>query len=644
MSPTVSVIIPTWNRSIETEHAVTSVLHQTFKDFEIIVADDGSTDNTQRIFENYQDPRVKYLRINHSGLPAAPRNAAIHIAQGKWIAFLDSDDRWSQKKLSIQIGFLDNHPEICLTFSNAYRVINDKRNGTFFPVKNNIKNSFTSLIDHNNFIINSSAVVRKDVIEKYGGLSEEQNKKGIEDFDLWTKICIDEPFYYLNQPLIDYTDEPSQSVRSEVSFVNYKAGMLDIYERTYDSLIKGNKLTQDLACVLERRIYTYRRELNHWNIFPQKEVNQQKPTVSIILPVYNGEKFIQESIYSILSQTYTDFELIIINDGSIDNTGKLLSTMSDPRIRVITQSNQGIVAALNNGIEHSRGKYIARQDHDDISFRTRIAKQVRFLDENPEYGLIGTWSEVWDENNVFKLMLSLPSTDFFLRERLLFDNPFIHSSVIFRRSLLEICGPYDPEFAGSAMEDYELWSRMSNYCKIANLSEILQVYREVSGSITKTKTNNFSFREEVARSNFNQYIDFKQSKKEIGQLIALAVDDNSKFDPFISFSDCKIVYIKIIEKLQKITNTVVTKSDLDKKSIMVELRTKYFMNKIHLPWRYIIKVEKRQGYLLLRFLEKWEEKSPGSFSFLSKASSMLYGFFLGLFRKLSVDFVSQKKA
>jgi glycosyltransferase involved in cell wall biosynthesis len=120
-----------------------------------------------------------------------------------------------------------------------------------------------------------------------------------------------------------------------------------------------------------------------------------EPTVSVVLSVRNGGNDLPHAIGTILKQSFTDFELIAINNGSIDGTGEFLDQITDPRVRVYHQEDKGLAAALNRGISLARGSYIARQDHDDWARPTRIAQQVAFLDANPDCALIGTRAEIW---------------------------------------------------------------------------------------------------------------------------------------------------------------------------------------------------------------------------------------------------------
>src|ERR1700752_5362711 len=114
----------------------------------------------------------------------------------------------------------------------------------------------------------------------------------------------------------------------------------------------------------------------------------KEPEISVIIPVYNAEKYIREAVESILHQTYTDFEVLLIDDGSTDNSAKVIAEIKDPRIVYIKQDNAGMAAALNKGITFCKGKFIARQDADDVAHATRFEKQIKFLTENPETALV----------------------------------------------------------------------------------------------------------------------------------------------------------------------------------------------------------------------------------------------------------------
>jgi glycosyl transferase family 2 len=215
------------------------------------------------------------------------------------------------------------------------------------------------------------------------------------------------------------------------------------------------------------------------------------PRVSVVLSVYNGAVDLPKAIDTILAQTFSDFELIAINDGSTDGSAAVLDGVRDPRVRVINQNNLGFPAALNRGIALARGRYIGRQDHDDWAKPTRLEKQVAFLDSNPDCAMVGTRAEIWVGDRKTKRAHDHPTENATLQFELLFDNPFVHSSMLLRKSALEVIGPYTTDPARQPPEDYELWSRIARRYKVANLPERLTIYREVPNSMSRERSKSY---------------------------------------------------------------------------------------------------------------------------------------------------------
>jgi glycosyl transferase family 2 len=208
-------------------------------------------------------------------------------------------------------------------------------------------------------------------------------------------------------------------------------------------------------------------------------------TVSIVLPVYNCAQYVGQAIESMLAQTWPDFEFIVIDDGSTDRTPQVLQRYRDPRIRLVTQTNRGLAATLNRGIELSRGRYIARQDADDFSLAERLAKQVSHLDAHPSCALVGTWAEIRREDALTGRQHRHPTDNASLQYELLLNNPFVHSSVMIRKAALDRVGGYTTDPARQPPEDYELWSRIARDYEVSNLPEVLHVYREIHGSMSR---------------------------------------------------------------------------------------------------------------------------------------------------------------
>jgi hypothetical protein len=204
------------------------------------------------------------------------------------------------------------------------------------------------------------------------------------------------------------------------------------------------------------------------------------PCVSVLLPVYNDAQYVRASIESILKQTFTDFELIIVDDGSTDESLRIISQYRDARVRIIqSQCNLGLAPSLNLAIAASRGEYLARQDADDISLPHRFARQTEFLDTHPAVGVVGSRAIAIDEDGKELHLIQTSCRDYEIKWDLLFFCPFIHSSVMVRRSVLNQSGTYteDPEIARAFVEDYDLWSRINRIAMSANIPEPLQKYR-----------------------------------------------------------------------------------------------------------------------------------------------------------------------
>jgi len=209
------------------------------------------------------------------------------------------------------------------------------------------------------------------------------------------------------------------------------------------------------------------------------------PLVSVLLPVRDGQQFVANAISSVLHQSFQDFELIVLNDGSTDGTLEICQQFQDSRIRVISNSEcQGIVRTLNRGIAAAAGKYIARIDSDDIAVESRFEKQVAFLESHSDYGLIGSWMATFGER---QKMWKFPISNDDIQLSILFNNPFGHPSVMFRRNWDNgLPGYYDEEFA--LAEDFEYWVRLAAVWRCENFSEPLTLYRIHPSQATKFDT------------------------------------------------------------------------------------------------------------------------------------------------------------
>lgn len=212
------------------------------------------------------------------------------------------------------------------------------------------------------------------------------------------------------------------------------------------------------------------------------------PTVSVLLPVYNGERFLAEAIESILTQTYSDFELIVVDDGSEDGTAEIIREYAgrDERIRCFQLTeNQGQASALNLGLAEARGEYVAKMDSDDISLPRRLAIQMEFLQSNPEIGVVGAQRMQVDEK-----LQPLRDIDFPLRHAHIVMNLFFGAwsigggEAVFRRQVLTALGGFDVDFI---LGDWELYCRMVERARFANVPERLYWARRHEDNVTASR-------------------------------------------------------------------------------------------------------------------------------------------------------------
>ncbi len=207
------------------------------------------------------------------------------------------------------------------------------------------------------------------------------------------------------------------------------------------------------------------------------------PMITVLMPAYNAEKYIGEAIDSVLKQSFIDFELLIINDGSTDDTQKVVGSFNDDRIVLVEQVHGGVSNALNNGLARAKGKYIARFDSDDICLPQRLEKQFTFLEADPEYVIVGTDAEYMLENgdHLFDFTC-IGHTNDELVDKLYFYCPFIHSSVMYRKDAVLKAGGYS--LLAHNFEDYLLWTQLSKLGKLHNLRETLIRIRFNPASVT----------------------------------------------------------------------------------------------------------------------------------------------------------------
>lgn len=478
--PTVSVVIPTHNRAAFLKDAVQSVIEQELdkdQQLQVIVVDDGSTDDTEKIVKEF-GRQVEYYKINHSGIPAVARNFGIGKAKADLIAFQDSDDLWLPGKLKQQLSVFDD-PAVALCYGN----------GTVMEADGELTKQLIVPFDHQksgyifkdlvleNFISTLTVIVRKSCLKKLGGFNESVRLRGLEDYELWLRLSGQKlgKVKAIKKPLASYRRH-DQNV--SLDSVNHPLEDI-VFALSTARSSAWSKMADPERRYLDQAIDNHQKNLHEYK-------RTSAPLVSIVMSVYNAGDYLKEAIGSILDQTYQNFEFIIIDDGSTDDSWKTIQKFSDKRIYAIRQKNKGLQGGLNAGIGQASGVYIARMDQDDISNAERIEKQVRFLEFNTDIAIVGTNFSLIDETSKViehSYYLDRPED---LNLEVFTRNPFGHGTVMLRASALKTIGLYDKD---EPVEDYQLWWRILKNFKGANLTEELYRWRVLTSSMSHSASD-----------------------------------------------------------------------------------------------------------------------------------------------------------
>ena len=214
-------------------------------------------------------------------------------------------------------------------------------------------------------------------------------------------------------------------------------------------------------------------------------MTSSSPKVSVLMPVYNGEKFLRESMDSVLGQTFTDFEFLIIDDGSTDDSVAIIQSYADTRICFVrNNTNLGVVNSLNRGLTLCRSEYIARMDSDDVCLPSRLEVQVAFMEANPNVGICGSWIGSIGSSKIWRM----PVTHSEITVNLLLNSAFAHSSVMIRKSLLTDNDLHYSDGHPHA-EDFALWVQAASLCYLANIPEVLLMYRVHGDQVSQSYSN-----------------------------------------------------------------------------------------------------------------------------------------------------------
>ena len=298
---------------------------------------------------------------------------------------------------------------------------------------------------------------------------------------------------------------------------------------------------------------------------------KENPLVTILMPVYNGGEYLLSSIESILKQTYRDFEFLIINDCSTDNSMEIVRSFNDARIVMHSNSlNMGQTKSLNVGLRIAKGRYIVVNDADDLSLPQRIEKQLHFIIKHPEYAVIGTSAFIMDRSGRLKRTFHKPVDPSEISLWILSDTPIIHGSVIMNKEIILANGGYNEEFR--ICQDYELWSSlMRKGFRVANMPDILVVIRYYLDSISfKEKDAQTIENGRIMHANVSALTSLKISHDEaVRQRLFFAATDQLSTEDFIKAEEL------FIQEYKRINSSLMLDSDIILNNLKKKLLTPY---------------------------------------------------------------------
>ncbi|MFZ5447616.1 MAG: glycosyltransferase family 2 protein [Thermodesulfobacteriota bacterium] len=282
-TPTVSIVIPTYNHAKVLQHALQSVLDQTYTDWEAIVINNFSADNTIEVVESFRDPRIRLINFSNQGVIAASRNVGIKAAQGDYVAFLDSDDTWYPNKLEKAMEIFRQRPDVDLVCHDVFaltqgRITRTIRAGHEFPRMGTNTKLQDYLLFQGNHVATSTVVVRKAKLEEVGGFRENREIISVEDYDLWIRLSAVSKFYFLNLVLGEYCDDITGLSKN----VDLHHGNLEILLKSYFSEALKIRPSLFLKWKIRRRLASVYRGAA--KITPSQE--QRKECIIKMLQTY----------------------------------------------------------------------------------------------------------------------------------------------------------------------------------------------------------------------------------------------------------------------------------------------------------------------------------------------------------------------
>lgn len=484
--PFVSFIALSFNHSKFLIETLNSIKNQCFViDFEIIITDDASKDNSVELIQawvaqNKNEIKIQTLFNSENIGLCKTLNCAIAMAKGQWIKPIACDDVLENKYLEKFITEINKDVSIGLVCSDMSHINN---NGVKIRESNWIYNqteiSYSIVNDFNNLLkaqyLNAPTLFyKKELWEKLGGYDESLI---FEDWDFLLRAKKITNFVAIKESLVRYRMHENNmhlNFKTNERYVTDSIKLLKKYLSEENKDLLRNEVTKHIASLLT---INENKAIEVWGQeYDWLKLDKKGPFVSVLVPVYNAEAYIENAIKSILYQTYRNIELIIINDGSTDETVKKINSLiiHDSRIKLFDNTiNLGLIDTLNFGLEQCNGDFIARMDADDLISPNRINKQIEYLIQNPSICAVSSWMEEFDEsgnNKIIKYRNDINE----IKSVSIFYSPVSHAASMFRASILKELG-YRKEYTFA--EDYDMWIRYLQIYKVGVIPEVLYYYR-----------------------------------------------------------------------------------------------------------------------------------------------------------------------
>ena len=483
--PLVSIIIPVYNGEKYMREAINSALEQTYDNIEVIVVNDGSSDNTEEVAKSYGD-KIRYFRKENGGVASA-FNYGIQKMKGEYFSWLSHDDFYGDDKVEKEIKKLSElSDKKTVVFSN-FALVNNLGEITYqtsFEKKAKLEQINRGVFPVLKGMVNGNSIlIHKDIFNDVGLFNE--NHRTSSDYEMWFNIFKKYNCAFITDVLVYYRIHEEQDTQKSPV---YNQESDDLWEYIIKNIDESDIEKIGISKYqLYINLYVQMKNANLKNAtklaYNLAKKNFVNPAISVLMPIYNCEKYVKRAIESVLNQNFGDFELIVINDCTPDKAMNIVNKMAkeDFRIKVFENpKNMGVGVTINEGIKKSTGKYITRLDSDDTSSPDRLLLQYLEL-ENSDYDYCATNINFMDENdNITRYNhYKMPSCP--IEFCLAFTNPIPNATIMYSKDIID---KHNLSFCDYRVaEDYDF---LTNYCKYGKgtmLKDGLYNYRILSTSL-----------------------------------------------------------------------------------------------------------------------------------------------------------------